>query len=419
MKFSPKLIAILIFAIALRLLVMGITYHPDLSGQLLSSYFFAYKNITNIYDHLASLPASHPLVKNFGIGDIFIYPPLTYFTIGSFQKFFSFIVPEKFFLDLMNGVSIYQPGLSWYLILFKLPYMFVDIAMAFVLASLFDHEKQKRQAFLLWLFNPITFYATMSMGVFDIIPAFFTVLSLVFAKKGKLGWSAAMLSIGIAYKQYPIFLLPFVVLSAKSFWQRVKVTLCGVVPYLLTIAPYLSSSAFKAMVFGPKSQKMFFMEFMVSGAEGVYPYLLGFVILVLFAYRNKNLIQKLWKYYLGYFLILFMVTHYHPQWFLWMAPFLVIELVANKMRNIWLIITLFACYFFIVLTFDNSLNVGLFAVINQNLNKFPGIDKLISAKTDLFFLKSSVRSLFAGVGIFLIYDLLSSKGRGNIKTTTK
>lgn len=417
MKLSRNLWIALIVAIILRLIVSGISYHPDFSGQLLSGYFFGYKNVTNIYDHLVSLPATHPLVKNFGVGDIFIYPPLTYFTLGTFLKITSPLVSEKFFLDIMNGLSIYQPNLSWNLIVLKFPYLIIDIAMAFVLASLFDNEKQKRWAFLLWLFNPVTFYATFSMGVFDIIPAIFTVLSLVFAKKNKLGLAAAMISIGAAYKQYPLFLLPFVVMSAKGFWERVKVALWGIIPYFLTIAPFLSSSAFKAMVFGPKSQKEFYMEWMVSGAEGVYPYLLGTFLLMWHAFRNKFLADNLWKYYFGSFLVLFSVTHYHPQWFLWISPFIVLELVANKWRNLWQNLALLGCYLFIVLTFDNSLSVGLYAVINQNLNHFQGFDKLIASKMDLFFLKSVVRSLFAATSMVLIFDNLTFKKK-SIKLKT-
>ncbi len=407
MKLSKNLWFILIVAIILRLVIMGTTFHPDLSGQLLTGYFLAFKGVPNIYDHLANLPQSHPLVQNFGVGDIFIYPPLTYFTIGAFIKLFSWVVPESFFLNLMNGASIYQQSsLVLNLILLKLPYLIVDIGVAFALASLFNEEKKKRLVFLLWLFNPVTFYATFAMGVFDIIPVLFTVLSLYFAKKKNLYLAAIMISLGAAYKQYPIFLLPFIVFSVKDFWSKVKVILCGVLPYLLTVAPFLSSSAFKYMVFGAKSQKMFYMQWMVTGAEGVFPYLLGLVLIYLHAYRRSNLSSKLWRYYLSYFLVLFSVTHYHPQWFIWVAPFIVIAMVANHWRNLWLCLTLFACYVFIVLTFENSLSVGLFAVVNQNLNSFPGIDKLLSAKTDLVFLKSAVRSLFAGVSLFLVADLL-------------
>ncbi|EKD53319.1 MAG: hypothetical protein ACD_61C00071G0007 [uncultured bacterium] len=410
MKFTKGLVIALISAIVLRLVISGITFHPDLSGQVLTSYFFAYKNVFNIYDYLVSLPATHPLVQNFGVGDIFIYPPLTYFTLGSFLKLFTLIIPENFFLSLMNGISVYKlPALSFNLILLKLPYLLVDIGVAFALSSLFEDVKKKRWAFLLWLFNPVTLYATFAMGVFDIIPVLFTVLSLYFAKKKNLYLAAVMISLGAAFKQYPIFLLPFIIFSAKDFWTGFKVTLCGVLPYLITIAPFLGSSAFKYMVFGAKSQKMFYMEWMVTAAEGIYPYLIGVVLVYLHAFRNSNLVQNLWKYYLAYFLILFSVTHYHPQWFIWVAPFIVIELVDSSWHNLWLDLTLFACYVFIVLTFDNSLSVGLFAVINRNLNNFPGMDKLLAGKTDLIFLKSSVRSLFAGVSIFLIADLFKPR----------
>lgn len=408
MKLTKGLVIALICAVILRLIISAITYHPDLSGQLLSSYFFGYKNIFNIYDYLVSLPATHPLVRNFGVSDIFIYPPLTYFTLGSFLKIFSFIVPEKFFLDLMNGISIYKlPSLSFNLILFKLPYLLVDIGVAFALAGLFDEPRKKRWAFLLWLFNPVTLYANFMMGVFDVIPVLFTVLALTFAKKRNLYLAAVMISIGAAYKQYPIFLLPFLIFAGKTFWEKVKILACGLLPYFLTIAPYLSSSAFKYMVFGAKSEKEFFMQWMVSGAEGIYPYILGLSLIYLHSYRNKKIWSDLWKYFLAFFLILFSVTHYHPQWFLWVTPFLVIELVVNNWRNLWLIVTLVCCYIFIVLTFDYSLSVGLFAVANQNLNNFPGFDRLLAAKTDLNFLKSSVRSLFAGVSLYLIWDLFN------------
>jgi len=142
---------------------------------------------------------------------------------------------------------------------------------------------------------------------------------------------------------------------------------------------------------------------------------MGIVFLFFHAYRSRNLVRDLWKYYLAFFLILFSVTHYHPQWFLWVSPFIVIELVANKWRNLLLDLTILGCYIFIILTFDNSLSVGMYSVLNQNLNKFPGIDKILSSKIDLFLLKSTVRSVFAATSIFLIIDILKSKTRGNIR----
>ena len=75
----------LLIGVAIRLVLMPITVHPDLWGHSFTAYFFAYKGELNIYDFLLNLPKNHPLVMNYGVNDIFIYPPLAYFTLGIFR----------------------------------------------------------------------------------------------------------------------------------------------------------------------------------------------------------------------------------------------------------------------------------------------------------------------------------------------
>lgn len=403
---------LVILAIVIRLFLMMFTFHSDLVGQILSAYFFAYRHIINIYDYLGHIPSTNNLVSNIGVSDVFIYPPLTFFTLGGFLKLVQPFIGEVFYKNLINGMPIYtQSFFPQYLFLLKLPYFLVDILLALVLTKLFDTDTDKRRVFLLWLFNPVTLYTTAAMGVFDIIPTLFTVLALVFTKRKRLVIAAVMLGIGAAYKSYPLFLIPILVMVAKGFWPKVKVGLAGIAPFVLSIAPFWSSSAFKYMVFGPKSQKEFFMIWLVSGAEGIYPYILGFVILCLFINRRKNSLNYLYQYFLAFFLLLFGVTNYHPQWFIWITPFLVIELVVNKFRNLWLVIGLFLCYLFIVLTFENSLSIGLFAPLNHAFADFPGVAKIIMAKTDLNFLRGATRSVFAGISLYLVYDLFKDKNK--------
>jgi len=57
MKSKNIFILLIILGLVVRLFLMVTTYHSDLAGQILSTYFFAYKNVTNIYDFLAGLPA--------------------------------------------------------------------------------------------------------------------------------------------------------------------------------------------------------------------------------------------------------------------------------------------------------------------------------------------------------------------------
>jgi len=413
-KKNKLFILLIALGVIIRLLLMVSTYHSDLAGQIISSYFFAYKNVINIYDFLANMPADQTLIRNFGLSDIFIYPPLTYFTLGGWLKLIQPLTSEKFFLDVMSGISVYKiPNFNYYLFILKLPYLIVDLLMAFSLTKLFDKNSDKKLVALLWLFNPVTLYASFSMGVFDIIPALFTVLSLVFLKKNRVLMAALMLGFGAAYKSYPLFLLPLLVLSQRSIWSKIKTAFIGALPFVASNLPFWSSAAYKYMVFGPKSQKQFFMIWLVSGGEGIFPYLLGFVILCLIASRDKNSAKKMYAYFLAFFLLLFSVTNYHPQWFIWIAPFFVIELVMNRLRNIWLTLILFGCYVAIVLLFENSLSAGLFAPVWPDLNNFPGFAKIISAKTDLGFFKSGIRSLFAGISLYLSYDILNLKEKDN------
>jgi hypothetical protein len=391
---------------------MSFTYHPDIAGQSLSSYFWGFKNITNVYEHLLSLPSNHPLVTNFGVNDIFIYPPLTYFTLGTFQKIFAFTGLQSFLETVMSGVNIYKiQNLSLYLFVLKLPYIFFDFGTAYILYKYFKKQKTKYLAFILWIFNPVTLYATFCMGVFDIIPVFFTVLSAYFLKKNKLVLSALYMGIGIAFKMYPIFLLPFIIFKSNNWINRIKIGIISILPVILTNLPFIFSSAYRYMVFSPKSQKMFYMEWMLSGAEGIFPFLLILSFLYLLC-QNKSLRPKFYiSYIFSVFLLLFSVTHYHPQWFIWISPFLIIELLNYKFKEAWLYVGLLSIYVFIIFTFENSLSVGLFAPLNNSLANFIGTQSIITKATDINILKSYFRSIFAGISLYLTFTHLNKSAK--------
>jgi len=414
--FKKPFLPILLIGLAIRLLLLPTTFHPDLLGHLFSGSFFSQFNIFNVYDHLASLPVDHPLVVNFGVQDIFIYPPLAYFTFGFFQKLLSPLINWDFVSQLMQGVSVYQPQLPWLLFVTKLPYLFIDVFLGWTLTRLFSDLKKKKLIFTLWMFNPVTLYATAGMGVFDIIPTLLTVLAAVYLKEDRPYLSALMLGFGAAFKSYPLFLLPLVILATKGdFWTRVKLGLVGLAPYLLGFLPFWQSAAFRHMVFSPKSQKMLFMSLPVSGAEGIFPFIWATVLVYLLAAKRQDLRQHYYHYFLAFFLILFSVTHYHPQWFLWLSPFLLIELVDTKLSHLWHLLALFACYLFIVFTFEPSLNFGLFGVFLPSLRGTVGLTDFLATKFDINLLKSLVRSLFAALathlGLVTLFSPTTKKSR--------
>ena len=410
-KFFPKFFLILIFGVLIRLILMPITYHPDLLGHSFSAYFLAYEGKINLYDTLASLPPDHPLVKNFGVGDIFIYPPLTYYTLGLFRILVKPLADPKLIPWLMvNLGSLHSyPRLFEHLFLFKLPYLFFDVGLAFLLTEFFDDRKKKRLAFALWMFNPVAIYVSFMIGQLDLLPVFFSVLALYFYKKKKNYLSMISMGIAASYKMYPLFLiLPLAFLISDKFKERVKLTFAGIFPFIFFIAPYLSSSAFRSMVFSPKSQKMLFMNWPLSGAEVVYPFVFFLSIITFFSYYQKRKFFPL-PYFLAILLLIFSVTHFHPQWFLWVVPFLVLELVENNFENIILTLVIFFGWLSLTFLFEPSLSFGLFNPIWPNLDKAIGLSEVVNKYTNVYQFKSLIRSVFAGASFFLVFRLFSLK----------
>ena len=399
---------ILALGVILRLVLMPITLHPDLLGHSFSAYFLAYEGEINLYETLAKLPADHPLVKNFGVSDIFIYPPLTYYTLGLFRILVKPLADPNFIPWLWSNLSQIHsyPCLFEQLFLFKLPYLFLDVGLAFLLMALFTEPKQKKLAFAFWMLNPLAIYVTFMIGQLDLLPTFFTVLSLFLFKRKKIYWSAVAMGVAASYKMYPLFLLfPLAFLGSEKLFERLKIVAVGLAPFVFFIAPYLGSAAFRAQVFSPKSQKMLYMGWPLSGAEVVYPFVIFVGLIYFLAYYSRRKID-LAVYFLAILLITFSVTHFHPQWFLWVMPFLIWELIENQFKNWVLTAVILSSWLIITLFFEPSLSYGLFNPIWPQLDKAVGLSEIVGRYTNIYQLKSLVRSVLAASSAFLVIKLI-------------
>ncbi len=402
----------LLIGLALRLVLMPITAHPDLWGHSFTAYFFTNFKVLNPYEHLMSLSSDHPLVVNFGVSDIFIYPPLTYFTLGIFRFLVSPLLDSQFVPWLMENVGEYYlyHGVHWQVFWFKFPYLIVDFLAAFYFCRLFDNKKSREQAFILWMINPLTIYSTFMMGQIDILPTFFVIIALFFAKRKKYAESLLALGVGGSYKMFPLLLVPlFAFLFGKSFWERCKYLFYGFLPFAAFSIPYVGSRAFRQMVlFTPKSQKMLFMRFNVSGAEAVLPFVFLLFVIYFYSYyqARRNMLVPLST---TITLLIFSLTHYHPQWFLWATPFLFWVLVKENFRPWLLVATLFVCWTVLLFFFEPSLSWGLFGILDPSLLKTASLADILVKYVDVFQFKSIVRSVFAGASLYLSFSMIKNE----------
>lgn len=403
----------LVLGILIRLLVMPITFHSDVWANTIVGYFFTFEGVFNIYEHLRNLPAAHPLFSGFGVNDIFIYLPLTYFTFGILMKIF-----EPFQNRSLIELAMSEPGqasqsnsIFLHSFLAKFPYLIFDLGIAFLLRALFSDSRKKKFAFALWMLNPVAIYVTFMQGqTSDIGQVFFIVLALVLAYKNKNSFSLASLGLAASYKMFGLFLIPIAAfVLGKKLPERIKFLTLGFGVFLLTVLPFLGSPAFREIVFGSAaSQKLFFMKLPLTGAESIYIFIFIYALILLYAWFGNFTKNALWLSFLFVFLAFFSVSHYHPQWFLWITPFFII-LLALKQKFTSLVFMLFSLYVFLVFFFEASLTWGLFGPINHTLYSAPSLTDVLPKFIDVNMVKSIARSLFAGASFYLAVRLLREK----------
>lgn len=403
-----RLLPWLVVAIVIRLLLIVFTIHPDIRGYNLGAYIISQKGaFLSFYDYIRWLPRDHDWVRVYGDG-LFIYPPLAYLIPAFFMKVFSPFYNWGTFGALVKDMDeVVRSGvpLGWTLFLLKAPFMVFDFAALWVLGKLFEDKDKGFFAQILWLFNPVTIYASYMVSQFDVVLVFFVLLALVFYSKQRTLLSAVSLGLAAAVKAFPILLLPFLVfMGGKTWMEKMKILVVGLGTYIAVILPYLPSIGFRqyALV-ASQTDKMFFAKIPVSGAEYLPVFLVIYLFLLWWAWSKPERFP-LWQWFLFVLLTFYSVTHYHPQWFVWVSPLLVLILALHFRLSFLPVLTLLASYIIIVFLFEPSLNFGLFYMLNYGLKEI-SILPFISRFYEVNVFASIVRGVFAATSLFLVFRL--------------
>ena len=400
-----KYIILIVIGIILRLILSFSTFHPDIRAFQLGGQIVAEGHIADLYDYLSTLPKNSAIIRTFST-DLFIYPPSIYLVHGLFNYIFSNLIGMTFINQFLIEDSTILGNIlfNFHLILLKFPYLIFDLIAGIYLVKIFNDPKQRFFIAVLWIFNPVNLYVTYAMGQFDLIPTTLTIISLYYALRKRLFLAAFLLGIGIAFKIYPLFLLIPLIYLGRNAIAKVGIFMLGILPYFISTLPYSLSIGYRssALVAG-QTLKSFYAQIPISGGESLilFPVVLVFLYLVL--YYQKIHVEKLWISNFIILLIFFIFTHSHPQWFLWLTPFIIIDLVAFKFRH-WLPVVLLVVSFISSLFFfDPSLTVGIFAPVWPNLYGMPSVWQILKIDPDYNLCRSILQSLFTGVALFYIY----------------
>lgn len=391
---------VLLIGITLRLIISFSTFHPDIQAFNFGGWLVSSGYLLTLYDFSLSLPDTSPL-SNIAVLN---YPPAVYY----FHGFFSFLY-KILGLSLANNFLVVNSNtfgdllFNIHLLVIKIPYIVVDILAAFCLTKLFNAAKEKFLVFSMWLFNPINLHATYMMGQFDIIPTFFVILSLLLIKQKRVLASSISLGVGTAFKIYPIFLLIPLVLSQNNFKDKLKLAALGILPYFVSILPYLNSAGFRSTaLIADQTLKSFYSKIDISGGASIFLFPLAMIIFYLYIYFKRVEISFIWRYFFVTLLIFFIFTHFHPQWLLWLSPFLVIELIVSKFKRSLLTALIICSFLFSLFFFDPSLTIKIFAPIWPQLDTFFSLWEILGLSIDLYFFRSILHTVLVASALYFM-----------------
>ena len=385
---------LLVLAIFLRILVAMFLFHPDIKTFNYQASFLK-KGVFNIYTYLVENKKSLPLK------DDFVYFPLTYFALGGYQWIASPILGKGFDAWVSSAGSssvVEDPSIFKYLVVLKLPYLILDIVIAFLLMRFFENKEDKKKAFVYWLFNPFTIVMIYVFSNVDIFPVILTILAFLMIKRQKLFSASLLLGVASGFKLYPLLFVPFLFLAGRSLKEKFIFAATPIITFGLIILPFISGAFFQSALVSGLTTGIFTADFTTLALSILFFYAVTI---------DKKL--SLFNYWLALFLIIFSFTLFHIQWLLWIAPFLVI-LSIKKPSLSWLIFFLGIVAFAIpVLYQDRYMSFSLFRIYSTWYDLLPTPFTIIQKVYDPTNLQTVFHSVLAAGSLVMIYKIFKER----------
>lgn len=347
-----KTIWLVILAITIRLALALSTYHSDLGAIAQAGKAIAGEGRWfTFYDTIPIPP----------VDTVFNYQPLAYLLPSFFYLPFRSIVLQTGDLIknhdwILSNSSFFNP----LLLLYKYPMILADLAFLWLLPKFFTEKRQKNLALLLWAFNPLAIFVSSMMGQVDIMIALLITGGLYLYRQDRPYLSMALFSLSALIKPVGLILVPLAALhylaSRKKFLSSLLLLATGLAVYLLGILPYLSSVAYRQFaLFAEQIGKSTYAGISIASGHTVPYFFIVYILVLILVWKNKISFSAATAASL---LSSLAFSHFHPQWLVWIMPWLVIYTVSRT--DYFFYLSLLICWLVILLAFDPSLHLQLF-----------------------------------------------------------
>lgn len=215
--------------------------------------------------------------------------------------------------------------------LFKLPLLFADLGILYVLLKSFPNKE--KSVYLFYFLNPIIIYAIYIHSQLDIIPTAILLYGIYLLIANKFNYSSIVFGLALATKIHIIIALPllfFYLYKIKNSKAAFKYITVSLAVFLLFDLPFLFSEGFIKMVLLNSKQSLLFDSFYKIGSVNILLPIAAIFMIYLHFFNQEKVNHDLLYFYFG---ILFTATIFFiysgPAWYVWMIPFVSMYFIQN------------------------------------------------------------------------------------------
>lgn len=193
---------------------------------------------------------------------------------------------------------------------------------------------------IIWISCPILLFSQFIFGQNDIFTIFFVLAGLYYYLKKNVWLFIVFFSISFTFKYFPAFIfIPLLLIVEKNPLKIIGYLALAVLPVAIETLFYIDSPAFIEGVieFGNAAPRLFQAQLIIHpGDIGIYLFIFIWFILCGICYYIKPIKEKGSFNQLTFYIclavscILFTLVLWHPQWLLFMTPFLTIATFMSK-----------------------------------------------------------------------------------------
>ncbi len=402
-SFNRIIIVLLVLGLLVRVVLMPIAFHPDL-------FWITY--------HAQNLALHGEVTKDLTVQPI---PSLLY--AATIRLFLPILSPAEIIWGdewEVMGQEEYQgafdlrmqiataPRIHLTLVILKLPLLAFDLGCAFLLLVVL--RKRSRGAvisFAFWMFNPIGLYISYLYGRYDVVAAFFVLLSLYLFQRVRPLASLAGLALTMLSRVIFAALAPFFLIGAFMQLRRQKRLLLGVGIVTGVALLTLVSGAFPrviALLDQAHGQFLLAAKLPIILHDELVLFVIAYALL-LFSSLERDLSSYvvLRKYSAMVFLTMFSLAFFNPQYFFAVLPFLALE-IAEQPRLLWFHLVQIAGYAIYLLNWGAQTTWWLFLPLNPSLfSRLTPPELIIQAYTNYKAVIAIFRSLLTAASLWMVY----------------